>query len=65
MKFSARMLLALALCLSAAPAFAVDPMPFRDAREEARFRALAAEAQRSSQPLRDVAARIVDSPAEA
>ncbi len=43
MKFSARMLLALALCLSAAPAFAVDPMPFRDAREEARFRALAAE----------------------
>jgi len=43
MKFSARMLLALALCLSAAPAFAVDPMPFRDAAEEARFRALAAE----------------------
>ncbi|HPA02422.1 MAG TPA: cytochrome c-type biogenesis protein CcmH [Chiayiivirga sp.] len=37
------MLLALALCLSAAPAFAVDPMPFRDAAEEARFRALAAE----------------------
>lgn len=29
------------------------------------FRALAAEAQRSSQPLRDVAARIVNSPAEA
>ena len=32
---------------------------------DAAFRALAAEAQRSSQPLRDVAARIVDSPAEA
>ena len=31
------------LCLFSAAAFAVDPMPFRDAREEARFRALAAE----------------------
>ncbi len=38
-----RALLALALCLFAAATFAVDPMPFRDAAEEARFRALAAE----------------------
>ncbi len=38
-----RALLALLLCLAAAAAFAVDPMPFRDAAEEARFRALAAE----------------------
>jgi len=35
-------LFALLLGVSAA-AFAVDPMPFRDAAEEARFRALAAE----------------------
>lgn len=34
---------ALLLCLIATCAFAVDPMPFRDAQEEARFRALAAE----------------------
>lgn len=36
-------LAALLLCLIATSAFAVDPMPFRDAQEEARFRALAAE----------------------
>lgn len=34
---------ALLLCLMAGTALAVDPMPFRDAREEARFRELAAE----------------------
>ena len=34
--------LAMGLCL-AASAFAIDPMPFKDAAEEARFRALAAE----------------------
>ena len=34
---------ALLLCLIATCALAVDPMPFRDAQEEARFRALAAE----------------------
>ena len=34
---------ALVLCLIAGTAFAVDPLPFRDAREETRFRALAAE----------------------
>ena len=38
-----RVLCALLLCLFATAAFAVDPLPFRDAAEEARFRALAAE----------------------
>lgn len=33
----------LLLCLVATCTLAVDPMPFRDAQEEARFRALAAE----------------------
>jgi cytochrome c-type biogenesis protein CcmH len=34
---------ALLLLCATASAFAIDPMPFRDAEEEARFRALAAE----------------------
>ncbi|MCX7557329.1 cytochrome c-type biogenesis protein CcmH [Xanthomonadaceae bacterium JHOS43] len=38
-----RPILALTLWLLATCALAVDPMPFRDASEEARFRALAAE----------------------
>lgn len=36
-------LLAILLCLVAGSSLAVDPMPFRDVQEEARFRALAAE----------------------
>ena len=36
-------LLAILLCLVAGSSLAVDPMPFADAQEEARFRALAAE----------------------
>ncbi len=36
-------LIGLLLCLFAGSAFAVDPLPFRDAAEEARFRELAAE----------------------
>jgi cytochrome c-type biogenesis protein CcmH len=35
--------IAILLCLANTLCFAVDPMPFRDAAEEARFRALAAE----------------------
>ncbi|MCB1567849.1 MAG: cytochrome c-type biogenesis protein CcmH [Xanthomonadales bacterium] len=35
--------IAILLCLANTLSFAVDPMPFRDAAEEARFRALAAE----------------------
>ncbi|HET9049426.1 MAG TPA: cytochrome c-type biogenesis protein [Chiayiivirga sp.] len=35
--------IAILLYLASALSFAVDPMPFRDAAEEARFRALAAE----------------------
>lgn len=38
-----RLAVAALACLWAAGALAVDPMPFRDAAEEARFRALAAE----------------------
>ncbi|MCX7557833.1 cytochrome c-type biogenesis protein CcmH, partial [Xanthomonadaceae bacterium JHOS43] len=38
-----RPILALTLWLLATCALVVDPMPFRDASEEARFRALAAE----------------------
>jgi cytochrome c-type biogenesis protein CcmH len=37
------LLLAFAFALTAAPALAIDPLPFKDAAEEARFRALAAE----------------------
>lgn len=38
-----RILFALALLLASLMAAAIDPMPFRDAAEEARFRALTAE----------------------
>lgn len=38
-----RLLLALLIALSAATALAIEPLPFRDAAEEARFRALIAE----------------------
>ncbi len=38
-----RWLLGICLLLLATTSFAIDPMPFRDAREEARFRALTAE----------------------
>ena len=38
-----RFLLALLLALAAGPAFAIEPLPYRDAAEEARFRALIAE----------------------
>ena len=36
-------LIAILLCLFAGGSFAVDPMPFQNAQEEARFRELAAE----------------------
>ncbi len=36
-------LLVIGLALMSAASFAIDPMPFRDAAEEARFRALTAE----------------------
>ena len=38
-----RYLIGILLCVASTLSFAVDPMPFRDAAEEARFRALAAE----------------------
>lgn len=38
-----RVLLGLALLCATGAAIAIDPLPFRDAAEEARFRALAAE----------------------
>lgn len=38
-----RLLLGLALLCASGAAIAIDPLPFRDAAEEARFRALAAE----------------------
>lgn len=38
-----RFLLALLLALAAGPTFAIEPLPYRDAAEEARFRALIAE----------------------
>ena len=38
-----RFLLALLLALAAGPGLAIEPLPYRDAAEEARFRALIAE----------------------